>query len=72
MGWGSLFCQKKVSEQSEFFFQRKGTPTPWPGTIQAGYEPAPRRNQFRGITRSRTNTIRIAASVNTGQDPDCM
>jgi hypothetical protein len=65
MGWGSLFCQKKVSEQSEFFFQRKGTPTPWPGTrVQAA--------QLRGITRSRTNTIRIAASVSTGQDPDCM
>ena len=65
MGWGSLFCQKKVSERSEFFFQRKETPTPWPGTrVQAA--------QLRGITRSRTNTIRIAASVNTGQDPDCM
>ena len=65
MGWGSLFCQKKVSERSEFFFQRKETPTPWPGTkVQA--------IQFRGITRSRTNTIRIAASVNTGQEPDCM
>ena len=41
MGWGGLFCQKQVSEQSEFFFQRKGTPTPWPGAIQAGCEPAP-------------------------------
>ena len=71
MGWGYLFCQKKVSEHSEFFFQRKVTPTPWPGTSLAGY-PDENRYQFLGITRTRTNTIRIAARVSTGQEPDCM
>lgn len=38
-GWGCLFCQKKVSERSEFFFQRKGTPTP---------EPAPKASDQEG------------------------
>ena len=69
MGWGCLFCQKKVSERSEFFFQRKGTPTPWPGTHHEGYQEA-NQNQLFGITRTRTNTIRIAANVSTGQEPD--
>ncbi len=71
MGWGTLFCQKKVSERSEFFFQRKGFPTPWPSTHHSGC-PDINRNQFLGITRTRTNTIRIAASVSTGQEPDSM
>jgi len=35
-GWGCLFCQKKVSERSEFFFQRKGSPTPEPAPKDSG------------------------------------
>ncbi len=72
MGWGVPFLPEKGVRAKRVLFPKKRAPTPWPGAIQAGCEPAPRINQFRGITRSRTNTIRIAASVNTGQDPDCM
>ena len=38
-GWGYLFCQEKVSERSEFFSQRKDTPTAGPATSSAGYRP---------------------------------
>jgi hypothetical protein len=42
-GWGYLFCQKKVSERSEFFFQRKGSPTAGPAQQPSGHKYSEKR-----------------------------